>query len=413
MTLPGVAAFVRERIIFAKLAAIILWISYAISIILGDGRGTFNLLQEVIGADHLAWYTAARLVVDGHPEQMYNHEVMADYQNQLIPFGRWKTLMAYRNPPFYCLLYLPTCQLPFVASVTIWAAIYIILLWFSVKWLGGDRRAFLWVLSFYPFFTAISYGQNSLLSFAMLAGTYRLLQTDRVFAAGMVAGLLWFKPPLLLGLILWGLLDIRKLWPAAVGVIATGLILTAGSYIVIPTAWSAFMESLTGNVTYAAFEQWKMHNPLAFWRLLMPFAERWHWPLAAVCGVLATLGFVQLWRSTRHDLPTIFGGVILFTLWASPHALIYEWVILAITGILWWPRLAAFPDQRFLLYAATWLVFFVSTHAAERQLLLQGSSPAYDGHSALQLSVVVMAIVAVIAGRLLLRSAYNTMPGLK
>ena len=33
-----------------------------------------------------------------------------------------------------------------------------------------------------------------MISMAVIAGVYRLLATDRRFAAGLIAGLLWFKP---------------------------------------------------------------------------------------------------------------------------------------------------------------------------------------------------------------------------
>jgi alpha-1,2-mannosyltransferase len=425
MTRECVVEFLRDRVIFAKLAAITLWFCYALSIGLGPhaddkgtdlsfsgkfvGRetnswivydehyGTFNIKGEINGADHLAWYTAARLIAEGKPDKVYDYTFVTRYQHDLIPKERWNSLMAYRNPPFYALLYLPTCQLPFTLSWAIWCLIYLVWLWFAVKWLGGGRPEFLWLLAFFPTFTAFSYGQNSLISFTILAGTYRLLKSDRVFLAGLVAGLLWFKPPLLTGLILWGVLDLRRLWPAALGVVLSGLLLTLGSYPFIPDVWEGFVRSLTGNVKFDNFEQFKMHNPLAFFRLLAPDAKAWHWPLAGICSLLAILWFVRIWRSHRRDPAIMMGAVAFVTLWGSPHALIYEWSVLGVTAVLWWKKMEHDRPARFLLFGAAWLALFLSTHFAELQVNNTGR--------AVQVSVPILAAVAVYAMKFLPRDS--------
>jgi hypothetical protein len=131
-----------------------------------------------------------------------------------------------------------------------------------------------------------------------------------------------------------------------------------------------------------------MHNPLAFWRLLLPEYlppgwealkltppdvedsgwKRFHAPLAAASSLAAVAVFVWLWRRRRDDLPVMFGAAVFVTLLASPHALIYEWALLGITAVLWWPETRRDPDRWFLVYGLAWLVLFLSTHFAELQL---------------------------------------------
>jgi len=490
ISLSRAAAFLRDRLIFAKLAALILWVCYAGSIALGDGTGTFNLKNELVCADHLAFYTAARLVREGHADRVYDYPFVEGYQHDLFP-EQWHSLEAFRNPPFYALLYYPTAGWSYRASAWFWGAVSLGSLAAGVWWLvrglrvreegrvptlegaarvsapdgatvlsqgrkplersgeksespggatvGGsvappgladrgvsdqglaplandgrpsgaetrdgaeavrvgevdnrgqpsDRpqshppgkketparltypRALGWVLTFYPVFCALSYGQNTLLSLGVFAATFRLLAAGRPFAAGLVAGLLWFKPPLLLGLVVWGLLDFRRLWPAAAGAVVTGAALTLGTYPVVPEAWAGFVGTLTGNVGFQNFEQWKMHNPIAFWRLLLPgLDDRWRWALAAACSAAAVGLFVRLWWARRDDLPAVFGGAVFLTLLASPHALIYEWALLAVAGVLWWPAARRDPDRWLLVYAVVWVTMFVSTHFTELQLKL-------------------------------------------
>src|SRR5204863_8694276 len=60
--------------------------------------------------------------------------------------------------------------------------------------------------------------RSSDLSLAIFAGVYRLLCNDRRFAAGLVAGLLWFIPQLLLGLFIWWAFQPRRYFPSWLGV---------------------------------------------------------------------------------------------------------------------------------------------------------------------------------------------------
>jgi hypothetical protein len=295
---------------------------------------------------------------------------VSEYQAGLFP-GRWAALEAFRNPPFYALLYLPTAGLSYPASAWIWTAVSAVALGLGVRWLGGGWAATGWALTGVPVFAAFNYGQNSLLSFAILAASYRLLSRDHRFAAGLVAGLLWFKPPLLLGLVIWGLLDLRKLWPAAVGVVVTGAVLTLGSYPLLPDAWRGFVGSLPANAAFNNFDQWKVHTPRAFWGMLLPGVAGWPtvlWVVTAAAGVAA---FVRVWRANRDDVPVLFGASTLLMLWVSPHALIYEWAVAVVPAVLW---RHARPDLRgrwLVLFAAAWAVLFVSTDAGMVQNWVQ------------------------------------------
>jgi hypothetical protein len=323
VTIDRAAAFVRNRLWIALAAGLFTWLSWIVSLALGaltisgeanrtDGGVTFHLsgslgppiwerdvLGQIVSPDHLAFYSAARLIREDRPRDIYDHGRLERYQqDELFAPGVWQSFEAFRNPPFYALLYYPTALWPFAASAWFWNAVYLALLWVSVRWLvqspptavGGlsTARAYLWTLSFYPVFAAISFGQNTLLSLFAFAAAYRLLAAGRPLAAGLAAGLLAFKPPLLLGLVVWGLLDVRRLWPCAVGVVVTGAVLVLGSYPLVPAAWDGFVGTLKGNVAFDNFEQFKMHNPVAFWRLLLPgVGDRWHWRLAVLCSAAA------------------------------------------------------------------------------------------------------------------------------
>jgi hypothetical protein len=223
-------------------------------------------------------------------------------------------------------------------------------------------RATLWAFSFYPVFCVFSYGQNSLLSFLAFCGTYRLLKEDRPFLAGLAASFLWFKPTLLFGLFVWWLLDWRKKWSCFAGVVAGGAILTLGTYPIVPNAWHGFVETLRSNLAFDNFPWAKCHTPRAFFRVLIPnWPRELDLPVLVGFAALATWVFYRLWVRRRDNLPIIFGGAVALTLWASAHALIYEYALLAITGILWWEHAPHLRPRWVGLFALTWAVMFVVT----------------------------------------------------
>jgi hypothetical protein len=422
------AAFVGRRAWLAAVLGVLVWGTWIGSIALGGSRfggdlqwnagdpafhveGTFgppnwgfDVLGQMFTVDHLAFYSPARMIREGRAGDIYDHEALFNYQVALFPPGVWRQFEAYRNPPFYALLYYPTAGLPYRASAWVWAAVSLACLFAGVYWLGPARpwRAALWALTFLPVFSAVSYGQNSLLSFAALCGTYRLLAARQPFAAGLVAGLLSFKPPLLLGLIIWGLLDIRRLWPAALGVITTGAALTLGSYLLIPEAWTGFVGTLQKNMGYDDFDWWKMHNPRAFWRLLFgPGAPTLVlWLLSAALGVW---GFVRVWRVRRDDLAALFGASVLLMLWVSPHTMVYEWALAVVPAVLWWAHLPRLRPAWLVLFAVAWVAMFVSTDFCRIQLWFEHHVLGWNDENAIlvQVSVPVVAWVGWRVVRLL------------
>jgi hypothetical protein len=390
------ARIVRRWAWLAAVLGVLVWGTWIVSLALGGSRFTgdiqlqrdhptvqfagtfgppnweFDVIDQMVSVDHLAFYSPARMIREGRARDIYDHHALYAYQVSLFPPGVWQQFEAYRNPPFYALLYYPTAGLSYRASAWVWSGVALVCLFVGVRWLGAARPgiAALWALTFLPVFSTVSYGQNSLLSLAAFCGTYRLLAVRRPFAAGLVAGLLCFKPPLLLGLVIWGLLDIRRLWPAALGVIVTGAALTFGSYLLIPEAWAGFVGTLRTNMGYDDFDWWKMHNPRAFWRLLLgPGALATAlWLLSAALGVW---GFIRIWRARRDDLAALFGASVLLMLWVSPHTMVYEWAIAVVPAVLWWSHLPRLRSAWLVLFAVAWGALFVSTDFCRIQLRIE------------------------------------------
>jgi alpha-1,2-mannosyltransferase len=372
MSYAGIAGWLRERLWIGWPVGAAAWVVWFGSVAWGsyasgkpvDAEGT------PIGVDHLTFYSAARLIREGRAEQMYNYDSLGKYQGELLGWD-WGMLLGYRNPPFYGLLYVPTADMPFIASMLVWNAIGLGLLVHAVGWLRPERpvRTLLWCLTFYPVFAVVSFGQNSLLSLGIFAAVYRLLSNGRPFSAGLAAGLLWFKPQLLIGLFIWWALAPRKYAACWAGVAVTGAILAAISWLALPDASWAFVDSLRANLSYGGENGWNKQSPRAFWSLLLPSASPtlvWGLTLATILPMIGAA--IWLARRTGARVAIMFPIAVFLSLWVSPHALIYEWAILVAPAIVLWNEFPHRRDVWLCLFPVAWGILAASTPLAKVEI---------------------------------------------
>lgn len=348
------------------------WLGWFVQTV--SGSGPLDYFDLVITMDHLAFYTAGRIVLDPTfpAGTIYDNGFVADYQAKLFP-GHWNALEAFRNPPFYALLYTSTAWMPYRWSAFVWSGVSILSLVLGIRWLAPEQpRIALWhAVNFYPVLAVMQFGQNSLMSLAIFCGTYRLLANRRPLLAGMVAGLLAFKPTLLIGLVVWCAIDIRRKWPCALGATLTILILCAVSYAWIPTAWEQFLATLPANSRFDVFEWWKNHTPRAFVRLLVPSTvhTKWEGYTTLIGAGIGVAWFLRIRQTHGRDLRAMFAAAVFLTLWASPHALIYDWAIAFAAGYLFWER-AENRSAWEVPLGLMWLALLVSTEFCRLQVWL-------------------------------------------
>lgn len=418
MTYAATAAWLRPRLWVGLVVGLVPWAAWIGSLASGgwykDSKGT------LIGADHLAFYTAAHLIRNNEARRMYDYDVMVEYQRQLIGWD-WKDCFeAYRNPPFYALLYVPSAGFSFYASMLIWMVLSFALLAFAI-WLAQAQqpvRAFLWSLAFYPVFAAISFGQNTFLSLAVFAGVYRLLVNGRCFSSGMVAGLLWFKPQLLLGLFLWWLMAPRRFARCWLGVALTGAILAAIGWILLPEASEAFVRNLPSIAGFHGYALWNAETPRDFFKLLLPDQTPINAPVLVsgiefsartlvigLCAfVVSAVSIAMAWRLFRRNganINALFPVAVFLSLWVSPHALVYEWTLLIPACVVLWEQYPRQRDAWLCLFALAWFGLTVSTALAYLQL------ETLRLPWAVQVAVPLLGIAGWLAARELLGAGSN------
>ncbi len=400
------AEFVRRRQAFALVAGAAIWGLWVVSVALG-GNGTWDLAGQVVCTDHVAFYSAASLINAGRGAEIYDPVAVGAFEADLFPervFGG-KLLWA-RNPPFLAWLYTPLAPFGYAVSAWVAAAVSLACFGVAIRLLAPrDRlRTALWSLTFLPCFAVVSYGQTGFLTLAGFAASYRLLAAGHRFWGGFAAGVLWLKPPLLTGLLAWWLLDVRRFWPALVGVTVAGAAWVAGTWPFLETEWRAFAGSLTANAGFENFDWWKAHSARAFWRLLLTPGLA---PLPAVLwGVSVLVGVGWLAANLRHcrdDVPAAFALSTLLMLWASPHVMVYEWAAALVPAGLFWFHRPEERDRWRVVVAAVWVAMFVSGDFTRLQLHLWQLAGVESG-PVVQLSILVLAWAMFQAGRVARKS---------
>jgi alpha-1,2-mannosyltransferase len=374
-----------KRLAFAWITGGLLWFGWLMSILLGPGNR--DLYGKLIGADYLAFYTGGEILLQNESANLYDLEFQQSMQRELIG-GDWTDLEAFVNPPFYAWLAVPFAEMPYLLGFALWTFLGLLGLWISLRLLGlkDPRIPFVWALSWYPVFAAISFGQNSLLSLFLFCLAFWLWRKEHLWTAGLVSSLLLFKPQWVIGLgVLW-LLEWRRSFSALMGLALGGAILGLVSFWQLPAASSAYLD-LIRNVlpdwqTQPGYQLFHLHTVRGFWFLLLPHHRGLADLLSLLLMVTGLFGFVFFWFRYRDQLTLLFAAVVCLTLWVNPHAMIYDWAVLLIPAVLLWQQMPNLRGAWKVLFASIWLVTFLSSILTLAQLkflpfAVQVSVPAY------------------------------------
>src|SRR5262245_13992345 len=290
------ASLVADRFVLAWLAGAAVWLAYLLSLALGGWR--YDRAGHPVGADHVQYYVVGQLVNEGEPALIYDEATVTPRQKQLGG-DDWKGYLPFRYPPFYALCFAPTSRLDYVASFLVWTLIGLGCLLLAGRLLGVEWRLWLlWSLCFFPVFYAISFGQNGLLSLCILAAAATLWLRNRPLLAGLVLGLLAFKPHLALGVGFLWIFDVRNSWRALLGIVITTSVLMLVGYSLIPSAYPAYspLGSATMHEGMRRAGLAPLYGSQGFWQLLLSARlDRFAMPLQALTSLAGLVTFFLLW----------------------------------------------------------------------------------------------------------------------
>jgi len=352
-----------RRLTYAWIAGGMLWFAWLLSSLLGPGN--MDLAGQVIGTDYLQFYTAGVTLRQGLSADLYNFAYQSQFEQSIAGPGL-TSFHAFITPPFLAWLFVPLSYLPYSWSFIIWSLFSFLFLYISIKLLSIERpfKGFLWSLTWFPIFAAISFGQNSLLSLLIFCLTYWLWRREKLLAAGLVSSLLLFKPQLVLALGLLWMLEWRKSWKSLFGLILGGATLAGLCFWLLPDASWSYIDLvrnfLPGMIYQDQFPLWHLDSLRGFWILLFPGQVWLAEGLSILLSIAGIVAYIFFWRANRNKSDLLFAGAICLTIWITPHAMIYDWSILLIPAILFWQARPGLQQLWKPLFAIIWIATFIS-----------------------------------------------------
>jgi alpha-1,2-mannosyltransferase len=321
----------RKRII--ALGAILL--AFQVLVLAFLVAGSFGIVKRY-GPDavsFVAFYAAGQLTAEGQPKLVYSEVIQHEAEEALTHPG--VRYIPFLYPPVYLLVCSPLTVLPIFFSFIAFDIITLLMFLSVVRRILGET-GYGWLLpalAFPPTIWTLGYGQNSFLT-AALIGAGTLLIDRRPFLAGLLFGMLCYKPHFAL-LIPVAFIAGRR-WPAFFGAAISVSIIVGVSLLVLGLdTWQAYFRSFFGSAaTYdLAVEHANIFasiSPVAAARLFgVSAVDARYVQAAATLSAVFLVGWV--WR-INATLATRAAVLAASALIAAPYGLLYDLVIAAIAG---------------------------------------------------------------------------------
>ncbi len=281
-------------------------------------------------ADFVSFWTAAHSVIGGDPTLPYLFDDFSDRQMELFGLDKF----AFFYPPTWLLYLLPFGLLPYELSVVLFQGLSLAAACAALAALARDRQAAWMVLAFPGLMFAFLHGQNGLLNVALLGGAIAALDRGRFVLAGILIGLLAYKPHLGV-LIPFALLAGRE-WRVFASAVLTTLAAGLASFLAFwVETWIAFLDQAP------LASRWLLES----WGNMGKYASAFGWlrqydapvelAFAVQAVVSATALAAVLWSWGRNIPISVKGAVLGSAVCiATPFVLDYDLALLSIPLVL-------------------------------------------------------------------------------
>jgi hypothetical protein len=370
-------------------ALILLLPLYVVAWVYGIATGTppLNSAGTPLSGDYIAFHAAGRLVLDGRASEMYDKPAVVGVQDALLGGVIPGFYDAFRNPPFFALLYAPLAALDLLPGFGVWSLLSLACLGLALKLLLEDAPALLrdrWrgllilVLAFPPVYFGLIDGENAMVSLLLYALIFHALVRGQDRALGVWCALGLFKPQLF---VVFPLIFVAtRRWRALAAYVVTTVVLFAVSFVLVGAdgmqAWlRILLEPESGNATVNG---WRMTSAKAFFDALLPGSAGLSLALYALTSAVLVFGLIRTWLRRGADLAGVWVFTVLVAVLVDPHLVDYDLTVLVAAGVIG----AALMPRLSVLIVALYLT-----------TLLRPQLPA--GDAAVLLTPLLLAICAV------------------
>lgn len=292
-----------------------------------ESEDLFTTAGPIIGGDFIVFRLAAS--VAGGPDMVAIYE-MANLKAMLQAAypGRGEFNFAWMYPPTMSFVVAPFALPPYLASFSLWVALFAGGFLFTLFRLWPDRWALFFVAASPAFFQAVITGQNGFMTATLIAAAGAFADR-RPILAGIAAGLLTVKPQL--GLLIPFAFLAAGCWRAFAAAAATSILLALASVLAYgPEIWTAFFQSVTAHGARMAGEGFpfnKLVTPFGLFTMLGAAPAVASAAQGAASLALAAYVFL-VWRRVREwDLR--LAALSTSAMLATPYAFYYEIIIMA------------------------------------------------------------------------------------
>lgn len=310
--------------------------------------GDFLLTHNPKSMDFIAFFTGAT-ILNHDPSQLYNFTSQQITQGKLLSNSKL-VFLAFINPPFTALLFVPFLKLGLINAYDVWLMINSLLLslffYFSyqqikpIKWYWALLFV-LCILTFVPIPTSLLLGQLSILLSLIMLLSWIFLKNGYEFRSGLMLSLLLIKPQLLLLPFLFVLIQKRK--KLLYGMICGLIFLFSISYFLVGwngiiTYASTLNAAFYGNTSYG-IDLMSEHTIQTALLILFQTHSlnsiRIPWVLTIICIILPTL-FIWSKKFSSTSMPTSlqFALLIITVLLTSPHTHFYDLSLLTVAAVI-------------------------------------------------------------------------------
>ena len=356
-----------------------------------------DILQEWVGAD---------LIATGQTSVLYDLDAFKTAQHDAERLGFEWTQSSYYPPiypPFHYFVFQPFTWIDYRWAAMGWALISALTMMTTGKLLWNHLPSareilvpgFALAIIFNPFLECLNIGHKSTLLLLILTSAYLLLRNARQFQAGLVFGLIAFKPHLAIVIGLAMLL--KGQWRFVLGSLVTLSVLMGGSMLFLGwEPYAAYFEMVAGTGNYIQTGGYDLTDAHSLWGATQLAVGDWLTPPAvkATTVVLSAGVLVLLAASLRGKLVTHsnrfalqYATMVLATLLLSPHLYFYDLTVVLLPFFLITAELCSFTDKdtkRTVMLTAVVLLF------------VSGLFQSMAASTGIQPSVVMMLAIMVV-----------------
>ncbi|NLH83096.1 MAG: DUF2029 domain-containing protein [Phyllobacteriaceae bacterium] len=293
------------------------------------GDGLANYGGGVVGNDFLAFYSAAQLTLRGTADAVFDHLRYVAMQDEISPLGPHHP---WAYPPHLLIVLTPLGLLPYLAAFLVWtvatAAPFVLMLRARV----GFALPILLLAP--PILQNALVGQNGALTASLIFGGVLALAGGRSILAGVLFGLLVYKPQvaILMPIALLAARDFRALAAFVAAAVALPLLSLAVFGLDI---WWAFLRHLPEHMELVLAGKLPAERfPTVYVAVERLTGDR---AIAEICQLAAMLaawaGVYTAWRRSRSPSTRLI-TICLALPFAAPFLLEYDLAIWAVPGLM-------------------------------------------------------------------------------